>query len=73
MLVVVLMCVSGILSDLEWSAGILSHACTSTLTCGTSAGLGTVEGLECHELDKLGSCQIIFLHMLASDCFICVS
>lgn len=60
MLTVVLMGVSGSLSDLEWSAGMLSHACTGTLSCGMNAGLGTVEGVGHHELDKLGSCKILF-------------
>lgn len=67
MLTVVLMCFSGSLSDLEWSAGMLSHSFTSTLSCGMSARPGTVEGVGRHELGKVGSCEVTFLHMLACD------
>lgn len=74
MLVVVLTCVSGSLSDLEWSAGILSHACTGTLSCGMNARLGTVEGVAHHEVDKLGSCKIQFscIYWLVIDLSLCV-
>lgn len=73
-LAMVLTCVSVSLSDLEWSAGILSHGCTSTLTYGTSAGLGTVEGVGRHELDKLRSCETIFyICWLVIDLSVCVN